>query len=92
MEFFTKGFAEEVVRRFKEDKDFRSSIELVQTYSNGDSLELDWISVALVLKELYLTPDCLMADVEVLDTPQGRIIKRLSECGSEFILTPRFMW
>lgn len=92
MEFFTKGFAEEVVRRFKEDKDFRSSIELVQIYSNGDSLELDWISVALVLKELYLTQDCLMADVEVLDTPQGRIIKRLSECGSEFILTPRFMW
>lgn len=89
---FTKGFAEEVVRRFKEDKDFRSSIELVQTYSNGDSLELDWISVVLTLKELYLTPDCLMADVEVLDTPQGRIIKRLSECGSEFILTPRFMW
>ena len=38
---FTKGFAEEVVRRFKEDKDFRSSIELVQTYSNGGSLELD---------------------------------------------------
>ena len=92
MEFFTKGFAEEVVRRFKEDKDFRSSIELVQIYSNWDSLELDWISVALVLKELYLTQDCLMADVEVLDTPQGRIIKRLSECGSEFILTPRFMW
>ena len=48
--------------------------------------------VVLALKELYLTPDCLMADVEVLDTPQGRIIKRLSECGSEFILTPRFMW
>ena len=92
MEFFTKGFAEEVVRRFKEDKDFRSSIELVQIYSNGDSLELDWISVVLALKVLYLTPDCLMADVEVLDTPQGRIIKRLSECGSEFILTPRFMW
>ena len=46
----------------------------------------------LALKELYLTTDCLMADVEVLETPQGRIIKRLSECGSEFILTPRFMW
>lgn len=88
---FTKGFAEEVVRRFKEDKDFRSSIELVQTYSNGDSLELDWISVALVLKELYLTQDCLMADAEVLDTPNGRIIKSLSESGKEFVLLPRFM-
>ena len=91
MEFFTKGFAEEVVRRFKEDKDFRSSIELVQTYSNGDSLELDWISVALVLKELYLTQDCLMTDAEVLDTPNRRIIKSLSESGKELVLLPRFM-
>ena len=88
---FTKGFAEEVVGRFKEDKDFRSSIELVQTYSNGDSLELDWISVALVLKELYLTQDCLMTDAEVLDTPNGRIIKSLSESGKELVLLPRFM-
>lgn len=48
--------------------------------------------MVLALKELYLTPDCLMTDAEVLDTPQGRIIKRLSECGSEFVLTPRFMW
>ena len=91
---FTKCFAEEVVRRFKEDNDFRSSIEFVQTetFSNPDRMELEWPYVALVLKELYLTSDCLMADAEVLDTPQGRIIKRLSECGSEFILTPRFMW
>jgi len=89
---FTKGFAEEVVRRFKEDKDFRSSIELVQTHSNSDRMEIEYPYVALALKELYLTPDCLMADVEVLDTPQGRIIKRLSEYGSAFILTPRFMW
>ena len=89
---FTKGFAEEVVRRFKEDKDFRSSIELVQTHSNVDSLELDWKGVALVLKELYLTQYCLMADAEVLDTPNVRIIKSLSESGKEFVLMPRFMW
>lgn len=91
---FTKGFAEEVVRRFKEDKDFRSSIELVQTPSNSDRMEIEYPYVAGALKELYLTPDCLMADVEILDTPQGRIIKRLSEYdrGDKFILIPRFMW
>lgn len=89
---FTKGFAEEVVRRFKEDKDFRSSIELVQTPSDSDRMEIEYQYVALALKELYLTTDCIMADAEVLDTPEGRIIKRLSEYGSEFILTPRFMW
>lgn len=89
---FTKGFAEEVVRRFKEDKDFRSSIEFVQTHSNGDSLELDWKKVSLSLKELYLTKYCLMADAEVLDTPNGRIIKSLYESGKEFVLMPRFMW
>lgn len=91
---FTKGFAEEVVRRFKEDKDFRESIKLVQTPSNSDRLEIAYPYVALALKELYLTSDCIMADAEVLDTPQGRIIKRLSEYdrGDKFILIPRFMW
>ena len=74
---FTKGFAEEVARRFKEDKGFRSSIEFVQTHSNGDSLELDWKEVSLSLKELSLTKDCLTADAEVLDTPHGRLIKSL---------------
>lgn len=87
--FFTKGWAEEVVRRFKEDEDFRSSVKWVQTL---DSMELRWPYVALELKELYLTTDCLMADAEVLDTPQGRIIDRFLESGSKFFLAPRLMW
>ena len=65
--------------------------QIVQTREGGlcNPFGIGSYYVVLALKELYLTPDCLMADVEVLDTPQGRIIKRLSECGSEFILTPR---
>lgn len=39
-----------------------------------------------------MTKYCLMADAEVLDIPNGRIIKSLYESGKEFVLMPRFMW
>lgn len=55
----------------------------------GDSTHtsIDLSRVAIVIKRCYIVGKVLKAEIKVLDTPMGRIVKSLLDTGTELFLT-----